>query len=116
MEHAEPDRLEDLIHELDRLQRRFEALDGYGLEAKIEKILPDLGFATGDSDRFVSEFSGGWQMRMSLGKILLQAPDLLLLGNSNLFPIPYSLFPVPHSLNSKLKTQNYYHASSRSYF
>jgi len=79
MEHAEPDRLEDLIHELDRLQRRFEALDGYGLEAKIEKILPDLGFATGDSDRFVSEFSGGWQMRMSLGKILLQAPDLLLL-------------------------------------
>ena len=33
MEHAEPDRLEDLIHELDRLQRRFEALDGYGLEA-----------------------------------------------------------------------------------
>ena len=79
METADPDRLEDLIHELDRLQRRFEALDGYGLESKIEKILPDLGFQVGDSDRFVSEFSGGWQMRMSLGKILLQAPDLLLL-------------------------------------
>lgn len=79
MEQGDPDRLEDLIHELDRLQRRFEALDGYGLEAKIEKILPDLGFEQGDSDRFVSEFSGGWQMRMSLGKILLQAPDLLLL-------------------------------------
>lgn len=79
METADPEQLEDLIHELDRLQRRFEALDGYGLEARIEKILPDLGFEAGDADRLVSEFSGGWQMRMSLGKILLQDPDVLLL-------------------------------------
>ncbi|MGC9528371.1 MAG: ABC-F family ATP-binding cassette domain-containing protein [Limnospira sp.] len=79
METADPDRLDDLIHELDRLQRKFEALDGYGLEAKIEKILPEMGFEIEDGDRLVSAFSGGWQMRMSLGKILLQAPDLLLL-------------------------------------
>ena len=79
METADPEELDRLIHKLDRLQRQFEALDGYGLEAQIEKILPEMGFESEDSDRLVSAFSGGWQMRMSLGKILLQKPDLLLL-------------------------------------
>ncbi|TVP61716.1 MAG: ABC transporter ATP-binding protein [Leptolyngbya sp. LCM1.Bin17] len=79
MAQAEPDELDRLIHQLDDHQRRFEAMDGYGLEARIEKILPEMGFAPGDGDRLVSEFSGGWQMRIGLGKILLQAPDVLLL-------------------------------------
>lgn len=79
METATPEALDKLIHQMDRLQRQFEALDGYGLEARIEKILPELDFAAEDGDRLVSAFSGGWQMRMSLGKILLQEPDLLLL-------------------------------------
>ncbi|TRT81411.1 MAG: ABC-F family ATP-binding cassette domain-containing protein [Microcystis aeruginosa Ma_AC_P_19900807_S299] len=79
MEKADPEELDRLIHQLDRLQRQFEALDGYGLEARIEKILPEMGFTSDDGDRLVSSFSGGWQMRMSLGKILLQTPDILLL-------------------------------------
>ncbi len=79
MESASVEELDKLIHDLDRLQRRFEALDGYGLESRIEKILPEMGFSMEDGDRLVSGFSGGWQMRMSLGKILLQSPDLLLL-------------------------------------
>jgi ATP-binding cassette, subfamily F, member 3 len=79
METADPQTLDELIHKLDRLQRQFEALDGYGLEARIEKILPEMGFESDDGDRLVSSFSGGWQMRMSLGKILLQEPDVLLL-------------------------------------
>ncbi|AFZ59284.1 ABC-F family ATP-binding cassette domain-containing protein [Anabaena cylindrica FACHB-243] len=79
METANPEELDELIHKLDRLQRQFEALDGYNLDARIGKILPEMGFQVEDSDRLVSAFSGGWQMRMSLGKILLQKPDLLLL-------------------------------------
>ncbi|MCU0550903.1 MAG: ATP-binding cassette domain-containing protein [Leptolyngbya sp. Prado105] len=79
METATPEELDKLLHKMDRLQRQFEAMDGYGLETRIEKILPDMGFDTDDGDRLVSAFSGGWQMRMSLGKILLQSPDLLLL-------------------------------------
>ncbi|PZV22002.1 MAG: lysophospholipase [Leptolyngbya sp.] len=79
MEQADPDELDRLIHELDKLQRRFDALGGYGLESQIEKIFPEMGFEASDGDRYVSEFSGGWQMRMGLGKILLQAPDVLLL-------------------------------------
>ncbi len=79
METASPEELDKLIHKLDKLQRQFEALDGYGLEARIGKILPEMGFSLEDGDRLVSSFSGGWQMRMGLGKILLQEPDLLLL-------------------------------------
>lgn len=79
MEMADEAELEGLIKKLDRLQRQFEALDGYGLQAKIDKILPEMGFEPQDSDRLVSAFSGGWQMRMSLGKILLQKPDVLLM-------------------------------------
>lgn len=79
METANAETLDKLIHKLDKLQRKFEALDGYNLESQIEKILPEVGFVPEDGDRLVSSFSGGWQMRMSLGKILLQEPDLLLL-------------------------------------
>ncbi|MCT7954606.1 ABC-F family ATP-binding cassette domain-containing protein [Laspinema palackyanum] len=79
MESASEAELDKLIHKLDKLHRKFDALDGYTLEAQIEKILPEMGFVAEDGDRLVSAFSGGWQMRMSLGKILLQSPDLLLL-------------------------------------
>ncbi len=79
MESADPDELEKLIKVLDREQRKFEALDAYGLESKIEKILPEMGFQNDDGERLVSSFSGGWQMRMGLGKVMLKAPDLLLL-------------------------------------
>lgn len=79
MEIAPPEELDKLIKKLDKFQRQFEALNGYALEAEIDKILPEMGFQQEDGDRLVSAFSGGWQMRMSLGKILLQKPDLLLL-------------------------------------
>lgn len=79
MEVADTDKLDELIYKLDQLQREFEALDGYFLDAAIAKILPEMGFKLEDGERLVSAFSCGWQMRMSLGKILLQEPDILLL-------------------------------------
>ncbi|KAL5992188.1 ABC transporter F member 5 [Asimina triloba] len=68
-----------LLDELDLLQRRAQSLDLDEVDAKISKMIPELGFDSEDLDRLVASFSSGWQMRMSLGKILLQAPDLLLL-------------------------------------
>ncbi|MCX7595192.1 MAG: ATP-binding cassette domain-containing protein, partial [Fischerella sp.] len=59
METASAEELEKLIKKLDRLQRQFEALDGYTLEARIGKILPEMGFEPEDSDRLVGAFSGG---------------------------------------------------------
>ncbi|XP_042512974.1 ABC transporter F family member 5-like [Macadamia integrifolia] len=68
-----------LLDELDLLQRRAQAVNLDVVEVKINKMMPELGFSPEDSDRLVASFSSGWQMRMSLGKILLQEPDLLLL-------------------------------------
>jgi len=75
----DPDYLQELIEELGRLQTRFEGLHGYELDARIDKLLPTIGFNEAKAERLVGDFSGGWQMRIALGKILLQEPDLLLL-------------------------------------
>ena len=73
------DHLQELIEELGRLQTRFEGLHGYELDARIDKLLPTIGFDEEQAERLVGDYSGGWQMRIALGKILLQEPDLLLL-------------------------------------
>jgi len=76
---ADADHLDALIQELGSLQTRFEALHGYELDARIDRLLPTLGFTLTGADQLVADYSGGWQMRIALGKILLQEPDLLLL-------------------------------------
>jgi len=76
---SDPDHLDDLIQELGRLHSRFESLHGYELDARIDKLLPTIGFSPAGADLPVGDYSGGWQMRIALGKILLQDPDLLLL-------------------------------------
>jgi ATP-binding cassette subfamily F protein 3 len=76
---TDADHLDELIHELGRLHSRFEALHGYELEARIDKLLPTIGFTPEGAELLVGDYSGGWQMRIALGKILLQEPDLLLL-------------------------------------
>ena len=75
----DPDHLNDLIHELGALQTRFENLHGYELDARIDKLLPTIGFTAEGAEQLVGDYSGGWQMRIALGKVLLQEPDLLLL-------------------------------------
>lgn len=54
-------------------------LDGFRLKSKIEKILMGLGFSVDDLNRLTDEFSGGWQMRIALAKLLLSNPSVLLL-------------------------------------
>ncbi len=71
--------LDSLIKELGILQSRFEGLNGYELEAKVEKFLPKIGIDENLGDQILGSFSGGWQMRIALGKIILKEPDLLLL-------------------------------------
>ncbi len=68
-----------LVNQLAKFQEKFEVLGGYQMQAEVEKILPKLGFSQDDADKLVGNFSGGWQMKVALGKIILQKPDLLLL-------------------------------------
>lgn len=67
--------LEDYAHATER----FERLGGYELESRARQILAGLGFPVEDFDKPAKEFSGGWQMRISLSKLLLRRPDVLLL-------------------------------------
>lgn len=69
----------DLLNEFSELQERFLLLDGFRLKSKIEKILVGLGFENDDFLRLTQEFSGGWQMRIMLAKLLLKNPSILLL-------------------------------------
>ena len=61
------------------VQERFHALDGYALDAQVGTVLTGLGFGKEDWARQTDEFSGGWQMRIALAKLLLAKPNLLLL-------------------------------------
>ncbi len=61
------------------LQDRFRLRDGYSIELKTATVLQGLGFKTGDFERRTETFSGGWQMRIALAKLLLGQPNLLLL-------------------------------------
>lgn len=70
---------DDTLKRLGDLQEDFERLGGYEMKSKTEEILEGLGFSTPDLDRPLSEFSGGWRMRVILARMLLEQPDLLIL-------------------------------------
>ncbi len=62
-----------------RVESEFRARDGFAIEAQVGTVLSGLGFGQRDWQRRTEEFSGGWQMRIALAKLLLQKPNLLLL-------------------------------------
>src|SRR5579863_4472153 len=62
-----------------RVEHEFRARDGYSIEAEVGRVLMGLGFGKEDWQRLTDEFSGGWQMRLALAKLLLEKPNLLLL-------------------------------------
>lgn len=69
----------ELIEVQGELQIKLESLDAYRMQSQVEKVLMGLGFSEEDFDRLTDEFSGGWQMRIALAKLLLSNPSLLLL-------------------------------------
>ena len=79
LKKMETEYTDDLVEKLAKHQERFEALDGYSMQAKAEEILEGIGFNTSDLNRPLKEFSGGWRMRVMLAKLLLEKPSLLML-------------------------------------
>jgi ATP-binding cassette subfamily F protein 3 len=73
---AEYDAVADRYH---RVEHEFRTRDGYSIESEVGRVLMGLGFSKEDWPRLTDEFSGGWQMRLALAKLLLQQPNLLLL-------------------------------------
>ncbi len=70
---------EEMLSRYSDLQERFRVQDGYAIELKTATVLQGLGFGTEDFERRSETFSGGWQMRIALAKLLLGQPNLLLL-------------------------------------
>ena len=73
------DEMDTIIERFGEVQSRFDALDGYALEARAREILAGLSFAPETLDDDVGKLSGGWKMRVALARILLMRPDALLL-------------------------------------
>jgi ATP-binding cassette, subfamily F, member 3 len=78
MQHSGPE-YEKKIDRYSVLSQQFRLKDGYSIEAKAGSVLLGLGFTRQDFQRPCQDFSGGWQMRIALAKLLLQQPSLLLL-------------------------------------
>ena len=78
LDHTSPEyaSVADRYHSL---EHEFRTRDGYSIEAEVGRVLMGLGFRKEDWERQTDEFSGGWQMRLALAKLLLQKPNLLLL-------------------------------------
>ncbi|MEM1008132.1 MAG: ABC-F family ATP-binding cassette domain-containing protein, partial [Myxococcota bacterium] len=79
LETAVDEEQDALLHQYEMLSERFHHLGGYALEAEVGRVLDGLGFAREDWQKPCSAFSGGWQMRIALSKLLLQKPNWLLL-------------------------------------
>src|SRR5271167_4816668 len=87
------------------IDSKFRAHDGYALDAQVGTVLTGLGFSKDDWTRRTEEFSGGWQMRIALAKLLLQKPSLLLLDE-----------PTNHlDLESRNWLENYLHDYPNAY-
>ena len=79
LEVASEEEHDALLEEYGRLRNAYEARDGYQIESLARRVLFGLGFHEEDMDRSTDEFSGGWQMRIALSKLLLRKPEILLL-------------------------------------
>ncbi|MBM6593413.1 ABC-F family ATP-binding cassette domain-containing protein [Microvirga pudoricolor] len=79
---VDPDRMDEMDAILERygeVQARYEELDGYSLDSRAREVLAGLGFSQETMDGDVGALSGGWKMRVALGRILLMRPDAMLL-------------------------------------
>jgi ATP-binding cassette subfamily F protein 3 len=68
-----------LLERYAEVMERFKHLGGYEIDARVADVLKGLGFGLADQQRNTEEFSGGWQMRIALAKLLLARPNLLLM-------------------------------------
>jgi ATP-binding cassette subfamily F protein 3 len=99
-ENGDEEEHTELLARYGELQHRFEELGGFRADAEVAKVLTGLGFHERQFEQPTETFSGGWQMRIALAKLLLQQPDILLLDE-----------PTNHlDLDSLLWLEGYLHS------
>ena len=79
MSSEDTDKMQEVLDRMQDLQAKAELQDVYALESRAKKIMNLMGFEDDEEDYLVAMFSGGWKMRIGLGKVLLKEPNILLL-------------------------------------
>ena len=96
------DRMQEILDEMAKLQQQANDKDAFNLDSRISKVMDLMGFTEEEGSSPVKNFSGGWKMRIGLGKVLLQDPNILLLDeHTNLLDLESVEW-----LESFLKNQN----------
>ena len=96
---SDADRMQEILDRMQDLQNKAEAKGVYALESRCKKIMDLMGFTDDEGYDLVASFSGGWKMRIGLGKVLLKDPNVLLLGT------------YPHERESLLSFRSRHHPS-----
>ena len=91
MGDADPEAMQEILDRMQELQQKAEDKDVYVLESKVKKTMDLMGFTDDEADGLVASFSGGWKMRIGLGKVLLRDPNVLLLGKLRLLSTKCSI-------------------------
>jgi ATP-binding cassette, subfamily F, member 3 len=73
------EKLDVLLNRLEEVRQKCDDRDAWKLDSRVDRVMPGLGFTADDNEKLVASFSGGWKVRIGIGKVLLQDPDLLLL-------------------------------------
>lgn len=79
MSGENPEKMQEILDRMQELQQKAEDKEVYVLESRVKKTMDLMGFQDDESDDLVASFSGGWKMRIGLGKVLLKDPNVLLL-------------------------------------
>jgi ABC-type cobalamin/Fe3+-siderophores transport system ATPase subunit len=82
MSETDTEAMQEILDKMQGLQQKAEDKEVYALESKVKKVMDLMGFTEEEGEDLVASFSGGWKMRIGLGKVLLQDPNILLLGKS----------------------------------
>ena len=73
------DKMQEILDRMQELQNKAESKGVYALESRVRKVMDVMGFQEEETEDLVASFSGGWRMRIGLGKVLLKDPNVLLL-------------------------------------
>ena len=86
---SDTDKMQDILDRMQKLQAKADSKEVYNLESRVEKIMNLMGYMQEEGSYPVRSFSGGWKMRIGLGKVLLQDPNILLLDEVGFSSMTY---------------------------
>lgn len=98
------ERMQQLLDRMQELQNLAENKEAYALESRIKKVMDVMGFNEDEGDDLIASFSGGWKMRIGLGKVLLKDPNVLLLDEVSYYDKGVGYIRMSTNVHCSLQT------------